>query len=440
MEICGWGRFPRVECRIGFPHDEESLRRLVTSGRSIARGNGRAYGDSALNPARTIDMTGFDRMLAFEPQTGSLTVEAGVILGDIIEAFLPRGWFPPVTPGTKFVSVGGMIAADVHGKNHHKHGSFGAFVEWIDLMVADGSVLRCSRGENPDLFAFTVGGMGLTGIILRAAIRLMPVESGWVRQQTIPACCLADAIEIFERSRSWTYSVAWIDCFAQGNALGRSIVMLGEHAVRAELDGSTKSTPYAMAPRRRRRLPLDAPRLALNRFSIRAFNAYYYAKGRRNAGSSLVDWDSYFYPLDTILDWNRIYGRRGFAQFQCVLPLATSLKGLSELLAAISSARQGSFLAVLKRMGAQESRFSFPMEGYTLALDFPVGAASLALMERLDAITLAHGGRFYLAKDARMNAATLERADPRVGAFREMRSVSGAARHFSSLQSERLLL
>ena len=438
MEMSGWGRFPVADCAVSRPRDEQALRALVLSSRCIARGNGRAYGDSALNRALTIDMTGFDRMIAFDAESGVLTVEAGVLLSDIIAAFLPRGWFPSVTPGTKFVSVGGMIAADVHGKNHHRDGAFGAFVEWIDLMTADGSILRCSRQENADLLAFTLGGMGLTGVILRAAIRLTPVESGWIRQRTLVAENLDAAIELFERSADWTYSVAWIDCLAQGAALGRSLIMLGEHARRDELDPACRAAPFAVAERRKRRVPFDAPGFSLNRFSVRAFNALYYAKGRRGAGDSLIDWDSYFYPLDAILDWNRIYGRRGFAQFQCVLPLERSREGMRALLEAISAAGQGSFLAVLKRMGAQESRFSFPMEGYTLALDFPVSEKSLALMRRLDAIAVEHGGRFYLAKDSRMNASVLDAADPRVAAFRRMRAETAASARFTSLQSDRL--
>lgn len=438
MEISGWGRFPTAHCMVETPRDETGVSRLAGAGRLIARGNGRAYGDSALNRNLTLDMTGMGRMIAFDPASGVLTVESGVILGDIIDAFLPRGWFPAVTPGTKLVTVGGMIAADVHGKNHHKHGSFGACVEWLDLAQADGSVIRCSRDRNADLFGFTIGGMGLTGVILRAAIRLTPVESAWIRQKMLPAACLDEAIEIFERSGDWTYSVAWIDCLSRGPALGRSLVMLGEHATREELDPERRALPFRTRPRRRRKVPMDAPGFALNRISVRLFNELYYRKGRSAAGDSLVDWDSYFYPLDAILDWNRIYGRRGFAQFQCVLPLAQSREGMAALLDVISAAGTGSFLAVLKRMGPQESRFSFPMEGYTLALDFPVTEASMQLLERLDAITIAHGGRFYLAKDSRMRAATLEQADPRIAAFRQMRQDTGAAARFTSLQSERL--
>ena len=440
MEISGWGRFPKADCRIGFPRDETSLRDLILSGPCIARGNGRAYGDSALNRTLTIDLTGFNKMIAFDDTSGLLTVEAGVILGDIIEAVLPRGWFPSVTPGTKFVTMGGMIATDVHGKNHHKHGSFGNFVEWLDVMTADGSVLRCSRTENPDLFAFTIGGMGLTGVILRAAIRLTPVDSGWIRQMTIPARCLEHAMEIFERSADWTYSVAWIDCLAPKTALGRSFVILGEHAKYDELGDRQKILRYPGDVARKRRISFDAPQFALNRFSVRAFNAIYYARGRYSSGDRFVDWNRYFYPLDAIVGWNRIYGRRGFAQFQCVLPLSSAIRGITELLEATALAGLGSFLAVLKRMGVQESRFSFPMEGYTLALDFPASTASLALMQKLDAITVAYGGRFYLAKDARMSSATLEAADPRLYAFREMRRASGAAASFFSLQSQRLSL
>lgn len=440
MEISGWGRFPKAECRISRPRSEAEVSELVLAGPAIARGNGRSYGDSALNTEMTIDMTAFDHMIAFDVNTGSLTLEAGVILSDVIDSFLRRGWFPPVTPGTKFVSLGGMIAADVHGKNHHKHGSIRGFVDWLDLLTANGSVLRCSRSQNAEEFEFTIGGMGLTGVILRAAIRLMPVESGWIRQQTTPTSCLDETVDVLEGSLNSTYSVAWIDCLATGRALGRSLVMLGEHARREELDANHKSDLYATHKKHQWTVPFDLPNLAINRFMMRLFNAIYYANGKLSSRQTYVGWDSYFYPLDAILHWNRIYGPRGLAQFQCVLPLANSRKGLSKLLEVTSSAGAGSFLAVLKRLGAQPSRFSFPMEGYTLALDFPVSARNLALIDRLDSIALEHGGRFYLAKDCRMKKATIEEADGRVPAFRAMRHTSMASTRFVSLQSQRLNL
>lgn len=436
--LSGWGRFPVAECNVIRPRSESELLAALAQAPVIARGMGRAYGDSALNTRATVSMTGFRHMLSFDAASGVLVAEAGVTLGDVIHIFLPRGFFPSVTPGTKFVTLGGAIAADVHGKNHHTHGSFGAFVEWIDVVCRDGEIRRCSRAENADLFAWTVGGMGLTGVILRAAIRLQRVASGWIRQRSIPAPNLAAAMQAFEDNAQATYSVAWIDCLAKGADLGRSIVLLGEHAGAGDLDAKKRAAPFSTPARRKLTTPFDAPAWALNQWSVRAFNALYWMKGSRASRETLVDWDSYFYPLDSIHEWNRIYGRRGFAQFQCVLPLASSRAGLEELLGAISASGQGSFLAVLKRMGAQESRFSFPMEGYTLALDFPAHPKALALMERLDAITLAHGGRFYLAKDSRMSRATFERSDARVGDFRAMRTGGELDRAFMSLQSERL--
>lgn len=404
----------------------------------IARGNGRAYGDSAINRSATIEMRHFNRMIAFDPASGQVVAEAGVLLGDIIASFLPRGWFPLVTPGTKFVTLGGAIAADVHGKNHHKDGSFRACVDWIDLMGPDGEVRRCSWQEDPSLFDNTLGGMGLTGIILRAAIRLRPVETAWIRQTTVAAPNLAAAMSAFENARDSTYSVAWIDCLGTDHTLGRSLVMLGEHASRSDLPPEHASAPFRIKPRRKLCVPVDFPAFALNRFSLRGFNAFYYRAGARRTGVQLVDWDGYFYPLDAVLGWNRIYGRRGFAQFQCVLPLDRSETGISALLAEIAKAGSGSFLAVLKRFGKQDSAFSFPMEGYTLALDFPVNAKTLALLERLDQIALAYGGRFYLAKDSRMSAATLRASDRRVADFHALRDARGFTGRFRSAQAERL--
>ena len=440
MKLAGWGRYPVHDARVEVPRDEVALRALVSDRKSvIARGNGRAYGDSAINQSTTLDMRALNHMQSFDADTGKLVVEAGVILGDIITAFLPRGWFPLVTPGTKFVSVGGAIAADVHGKNHHKDGSFRASVDWIDVMGAEGTITRCSRDENATLFDHTLGGMGLTGVILRAALRLRPVETAWITQTLQPAASLAEAMAAFAAAQETTYSVAWIDCLATGVELGRSLVMLGEHATLTDLPIERRATPLGTPAKRTKRVPVDLPDFALNKFSLRAFNAAYYKAGLRKSGTTLVDWDSYFYPLDAILGWNRIYGRRGFAQFQCVLPLSASEAGLTELLETIAQAGSGSFLAVLKRFGAQDSAFSFPMEGYTLALDFPMSGKTQGLLDRLDAITLAHGGRFYLAKDSRMSVDTLSRSDARVPAFQSQRTNQGWT-GFSSVQSQRLAL
>jgi len=438
--LSGWGRYPRQDCRLLRPADLDAVAGLPAATPLIARGNGRAYGDAALGVPDTLAMRAFNRMLSFDPGRGVLVAQAGVLLAEVIDVFLPRGWFPAVTPGTKFVTLGGAIAADVHGKNHHGEGSFSTCVEWVEVLGPDGVVHRASRTQNPDLFGWTCGGMGLTGVILRAAIRLRAVETGWIRQRTWPAPGLKSAMEIFEATQDATYSVAWIDCLAQGRALGRSLVMTGEHAGRAELGERERADPFVARRRRAKTVPFDFPQIALNPLSVRAFNQLYYGLGAWNRGEALIDYDSYFYPLDALLEWNRIYGRRGFAQFQCVIPLGASAEGMAALLTTIARAGQGSFLAVLKRMGAQESRFSFPMEGYTLALDFPVKAGTARLFTELERIVIDHGGRFYLAKDAFLSAGTLRAADPRTAAFTAMRGASGSAGRFVSALSERLEL
>lgn len=441
MKISGWGRVAAQECRILRPRAEAELQALVgRSGPLIARGAGRAYGDCAQNPAGVLDMRGFGRLLAFDPATGILTAEAGVLLRDVIAAFLPQGWFPYVTPGTKFVTLGGMAAADVHGKNHHLEGAFGSFVEWMEVLCGDGEIRRCGPRDNPELFALTLGGMGLTGAILRLAFRLRKVESGWIRQRTLPAPNLDAALSIFEEHAASTYSVAWIDCLSGGLKQGRASAMLGEHATLADLPPKLREAPFATPSRGARMIPFDAPGFALNRWTVKGFNALYWRKQVSGRGESLVDWDSYFYPLDALLEWNRIYGRRGFLQFQCVIPPDRARTGLRRLLDATAESGQGSFLAVLKRLGAaREGGLAFPREGYTLALDFPASRRNFDLLESLDRIVVEEGGGFYLAKDARMAAHILRAADGRAEGFAARRRDLGGAR-FQSRQSERLKL
>lgn len=436
--LSGWGGFPRHEGQLRAPRDEAELRRRLAEGGIIARGGGRAYGDSAVARGTTLEMRHFDRMISFDDPAGRLVAEAGVRLSEVIDTFLPRGWFPLVTPGTRFVTLGGMAAADVHGKNHHRDGGFGATVDWLDLMDATGEVRRCSRDEDPDLFAWTLGGMGLTGVILRLAFRLRRVETAWIRQTTLPAAGLDAAIDLFEAAAEATYSVAWIDCLGRGADLGRSLVMLGEHAAWTDLPRRRRWRPFDAGRRPRLSVPAALPGGLLNGVTVGAFNRLYHWAGTRKAGTRLVGWESYFYPLDALGGWNRIYGRRGFVQFQCVLPLDRSRAGLRALLEATSEAGEGSFLAVLKRLGPQAGGLSFPMPGYTLALDFPLRSGTLALLDRLDRIAIEHGGRFYLAKDARMSAQALRRSDARALDFLRMREESGLRAAFRSAQSERL--
>lgn len=438
MKLSGWGNYPVIESETHNPRDISDVLALVQSGKSIARGNGRSYGESAIGFKNTVQMKHFNRLLAFNSDSGQLVAEAGVLLADIVNTFLPRGWFLAVTPGTKFVTLGGMIAADVHGKNHHKSGSFGKFLDWIDIVTGEGKILRCSSTKNAELFAWTIGGMGLTGIILRAAIRLVPVQSAWIKQHTLVGNNIDHTIELFEGSLDTTYSVAWIDCLQTGKKLGRSLVILGEHATPDLLSEQHKKAPFYVVQKRKLRIPFYFPRWVLNNFSMRIINEIYYFYGRISKKNRLVDWDSFFYPLDSILGWNKIYGKTGFAQFQCVIPLACASDGLNELILTIANAKVGSCLAVLKRLGKQESKFSFPMEGYTLSIDFPVNQKSLVLMDSLDRITLKYGGRFYLAKDSRMSKTTFWKSEGRVKNFQEYRNAKGNPVAFQSIQSVRL--
>lgn len=438
MMLSGWGRYPRVDCQVSRPRSEGDLCALVEAGPLIARGNGRSYGDCAPNSDRTVDMRRINRLLSFDEKRGQVVAEAGVMLQDVIEAFLPQGWFPSVTPGTKFVTIGGMVAADVHGKNHHRDGSFAEFIDWIDVLGSDGAVRHCSAVENPELFAWTIGGMGLTGIILRVAFRLRSVESAWIWQQTLSAPDLDTTISLFEENADAAYTVAWIDCLARGAQLGRSAVILGEHATRDELPAARKADPYCMPDRKVLGVPFELPVTPLNRFTVRAFNQAYWLRSRGKPAHQLVDIDSYFYPLDGMTNWNRIYGPNGFTQFQCVIPLDAARAGLTQLIEEISSSGRGSFLSVLKRLGRAAGKFSFPLEGYTLAMDFPVSAAAMRLLDRLDEIVVRHGGRFYLAKDSRMSPETLRASDSRVADFLAARRSLAAAPTFQSSQSQRL--
>ena len=438
MKLSGWGRYPVHDTKIVAPESILALEKNIQAGSVIARGNGRAYGDSAVAAEKTIQMKNFNQMLAFNSDSGQLVAEAGVLLEDVIKTFLPKGWFPYVTPGTKFVTLGGMAAADVHGKNHHKDGSFGNFIDWLELINKNGKIIRCSQQENTELFGWTIGGMGLTGVIVRMAIRLRPVETAWIKQRTIATTSLDSTIDLFEEHEEQTYSVAWIDCQSKGHKLGRSLLMLGEHATVNELTATSKKSPLQIKNKSSKSIPFDMPNWLLNHFSISAFNSLYYWNGKRKVGEELVDWDTYFYPLDAILGWNRIYGRKGFIQFQCVIPPKQSRSGLHRLLDTIVASGQGSFLAVLKKLGEQSSSFSFPRSGYTLALDFPVNKKTLKLLEKLDEITLEHGGRFYLAKDSRMSESTLNQTDPRAADFVTMRSENRLDVAFQSKQSERL--
>ena len=429
MEIAGWGRYPRVEARISAPRTPAAVARRLAEGATIARGMGRSYGDSALAP-RVMACRGLDHFLSFDDQTGVLRCAAGVTLDEVVALFVPRGWFPMVTPGTRFVTVGGAVAADVHGKNHHRDGSFCDHLLELTLMLADGEVVRCSPEENAALFHATCGGMGLTGVILEAAFRLRPIRSAFIRETVLKAANLGEALALFEAHDAASYSVAWIDCLAGGRHLGRSLIMLGEHDEEGALE-SIGGRPLSV--------PLEMPAGLLNRWSVGAFNTLYYHRVLRRRLERRVHFAPYFYPLDGIRQWNHLYGRAGFLQYQFVLPKAAGMAGVSEVLERIARSGRGSFLAVLKSFGrGNRNLLSFPMEGYTLAVDLKREAGVFELLDELDRCVVDHGGRIYLAKDARMGREVFRQGYPEWEAFAELREQLGAAGRFRSLQSERL--
>lgn len=438
--ISGWGRYPLVDTDLLAPRSPEAAR-IATSRvqGGIARGNGRAYGDAGIGAIQTIQMGNLDRVRAFDPATGLVTAEAGLLLADLIELFLPRGFFPAVVPGTKYVSIGGAIAADVHGKNHHRDGGFGDCVESFLIATASGDLIRASRATNSDIFLATIGGMGLTGVIIEATLRLRPLETGWMRQRTVVTANLSAAIVALEENDSAAYSVAWIDCTARGAALGRSLVFLGEHATRADLGGKAATKPFPLIDSARLTLPLDFPAIALNQWTVNAFNSLYFRlKASRAQTQFFVPIDPYFFPLDSIGSWNRIYGRRGFVQHQCVIPTAVAPAILAEMLDRIAVRGNASFLTVLKKLGPSSGILSFPSPGYTLALDFPVTPGALDFLDELDRLVVAAQGRLYLAKDARQSRATFEAGYAGLQQFRDIRRMVDPTGSIRSRLSERL--
>ncbi len=440
--LSGWGRFPVETCNVYRPESRRQLAAILESSSQpslISYGLGRSYGDAPLNAqGGVICGARLNRFLAFDAQSGVLECEAGVSLAEILRYFLPRGFFLPVTPGTKFVTVGGAIAADVHGKNHHQDGTFGNFVLDFKLLTPKGDTLSCSANDNSGVFWATLGGMGLTGVILSARIKLRPVTSAWMQVDYQQAASLEDALgSMTESDIHYQYSVAWIDCLATGSHMGRAVLMRGNHAPARDLPASIRD-PLAEPRRRRWTLPFDFPSLALNSLTVHAFNSVYY-NVHRNAVRQLVELETFFYPLDAIHHWNRLYGRRGFVQYQSALPLAGGLAGLKKVLTRLSQSRRASFLAVLKRFGkSNPGPLSFPIEGYTLALDLPVANGLVPLLRELDGLVLDYGGRIYLAKDALMTAPAFAAMYPKLEQFREIKNRLDPRGLLSSSQARRL--
>lgn len=438
-KISNWGNYPAIESdERSFSFNSQLKEIVQEEGSFVARGNGRCYGDGSL-AEKTISTLKYDNVLAFDSHNGIFECESGITLDQVLEIIVPKGWFLPVTPGTKFITVGGAVASDVHGKNHHVDGAFSAHVLEMDVMLGTGETVTCSPAKFPDLFLATCGGMGLTGIITRVKFDLKKIETSYIKQKQVKAENLEEVIRLFEKYKEYTYSVAWIDCLKKGKHFGRSILMLGEHATLADLKESQKDSPLALPKKKSITFPFNLPSWVLNSFTVKAFNFLYYGKNLKKTSENVVKYEPFFYPLDAILHWNRGYGKKGFIQYQFVLPLSAK-QGLVEVLQKISDAGLGSFLAVLKVFGKQESMISFPMEGYTLALDFPVRDGLFDFLDELDKIVLIYGGRLYMSKDARMKPEILEAGYSNLAQFKSVIEKYNPGGKINSVQSNRLLL
>jgi decaprenylphospho-beta-D-ribofuranose 2-oxidase len=376
--------------------------------------------------------------LGFDPQRGLLHAEAGVTLEQILNEFIPRGWFLHVTPGTKYPTLGGSVACDVHGKSHL---SFSHCVERLHLLLANGERVACSPREKPELFWATVGGMGLTGLILSVELKLKPIETSYLRYEGIKASNLEEIFRLYEESEDSPLTVAWIDCLARGRSLGRSIMMRGDFARKADLKTSARRrNPLPVSRPLSLTVPLDFPAVTLNRLSVAAFNAVIYTKHPRHS-ETIMDYHSFFYPLDSILRWNRVYGKSGLLQYQFLIPPQQSFDGIKALLEAISATGKASFLAVLKKFGPMKNQglISFPTAGHFLALDFPVGNGDiLKCMDQWDELVLKFGGRIYLAKDARMRPETFRAMYPRLPEWLRLKAKFDPGNVFSSDMARRL--
>lgn len=424
----GWGRYPRLRGDVHTARDLDDLRRLARSSPAagIGRGAGRSYGDAALGD-RVVSALPLRHLLDFDPETGVLKAQAGVTLDEVIRFALPRGWFPPVTPGTRLCTLGGCVAADVHGKNHHRDGAFGAFVDELEMVLAGGDVARCSRTALPDLFWATLGGMGLTGLIHAVTVRLAPVRSAFIDSLSARTGSLGETCRLLRQTQDeHAYSVAWIDLLARAGRRGRGHVLLGDHAGGPAL-GPVHRDPGWTLPG----LPANLAR----RTGLRLFNALYYRRQLRRRRR--VHYGPWFHPLDGVRHWNRAYGPRGFLQFQFAVPFDGGEAVMAEVVERARLAAPCS-LAVLKTLGDHPGGpLGFPMPGYTLALDFPrTSRIEEALAAAADTVAAA-GGRVYLAKDALLTPAQTEAMYPRLEEFRAARRRYDPGGRFRSALSDR---
>ena len=414
-EYLSWGRYPRPLNQFVTDISRSNPSFVVFDKYLyLPRGLGRSYGDSCLNDGNVLVTTrNLSHFMSFDENNGYLKAEAGISLDDILKVFVPKGWFLPVTPGTRFVTLGGAIANDVHGKNHHIKGSFGNYVHGFELLRSNGNKLECTPDQNSELYKATIGGLGLTGLITWAYLKLRKIENAYIESESITFANIDEFFEISEQSEGYEFSVSWVDCLSTGSSLGRGIFMRGNFSEDSKLGKKTRKG-LSLG------VPFNAPDFLLNPYTMRLFNTLYYNKQRNKFVKKLVHYEPFFYPLDTINNWNRLYGFKGFLQWQCVVPFTDNRQAIKVILEKISASGAGSFLAVLKTFGDIPSPglLSFPRKGVTLALDFPnSGEKTYSLLNELDRIVRSAGGAFYPAKDARMHVSTFKSSFPNLKIF-----------------------
>lgn len=432
-EITGWGRFPTAP---GEEHRSEDLFRLTVDA-PLTRGAGRAYGDAALPAAtdrRVANSTLANRILAFDPATGVLAAEAGFTLDDLYRVFLPRGYFTPVSPGTRFVTLGGMVASDIHGKNHHRDGTIGQHVESLLVRAGNGEVVACSRNLNPDLFRATLGGMGLTGHVLEVSLRLAQVPSPWILAEQERIGDIATFVSRLEADgRSWPMTAGWIDCLSRGRSMGRGVLYRGRWATREEAPDAFPelSRPFPV--------PFTCPSFVLTPFTVRTFNALNYWKNAPGVRRAVIGPAGFFYPLDSLANWNRLYGKRGFVQYQCVLPKEAGADAPVRFLRLLTDRGGASFLCVIKDCGPEGiGLLSFPRPGTSIALDIPMRDGVQSLVDSLNELVIDLGGRIYLAKDALTRAEHFRQMEPRLDEFLRIRREWDPHGRIRTAQSVRL--
>ncbi len=441
-----WGRLRSGLTQVARPELSSHLRGILaarTSKKVLGFGRGLSYGDACINTGNvTVKFNSLDHLLTFDPGKGILTCEAGITLEEIIRAVLPHGWFLPVTPGTCYPTIGGCFAADVHGKNHHVDGSLARHIRWIEILTASGKFARCSRKKDRDLFLATAGGMGLTGLIYRLSLKLKRVHTGYVYAERIRVHSLREMMDVIEvGDADWEYSVSWLDGAAPDREMGRGEIILGRHAEPEQLSFKRRSSPFIIRTRPGISLPVTSPVSLVGSLSTRLFNSLYLRRsGSRRKRREIIPWNIFFYPLDAVREWNRLYGRKGFVQYQFVAPDEAGYSAVGLALQICQRSGHIPSLAVLKRLGEKEGLLSFPMPGWTLALDMPVRHGLFRMLDELDRIVIDHGGRVYLAKDARLSPGSFRAMYPSFPEWLEVKRRVDPEDVFSSDMSRRLAM